>query len=224
MNILEELKPTKWQRVIDLAELAGIDISDWSNYKGGKLRPGANPKYCYEWALVKPNKFVLLNLWYENLRHTGEEIEQCLNIREAGERENSSSPRKARHARAEEAIKLAYKFSLPIRVIILTANSKISPNFDGRQAQAQVKARLLDPVSWSVYSFGEQTGEIVLRRGKLSVTYVDQRSLQHPPNGKVTSHPAIVLVRDRSADIRNFVLNRAKGKCELCGAAGFRKS
>src|SRR3990167_5369497 len=68
MSILEELKPTKNRRVIDLVRAAGVDVSDWANFKGGRKRAASNPKYCYEWAFVTPGQLVVLNLWYAHLR------------------------------------------------------------------------------------------------------------------------------------------------------------
>ena len=46
MPIPIELKPTSQHRVIDLVRQAGVDVSDWSDYKHGAKSPGANPNYC----------------------------------------------------------------------------------------------------------------------------------------------------------------------------------
>ena len=70
MTILKELKPTKKERVIDLVEKAGFDISDWFNYSKGKENPGANPRYCYEWAFYEPKKITLLSIWFTRLEHS----------------------------------------------------------------------------------------------------------------------------------------------------------
>jgi hypothetical protein len=48
MTDLSELKPKKRQRIMDLVEEAGVDITDWANIKRGKKWAAANPKYCYE--------------------------------------------------------------------------------------------------------------------------------------------------------------------------------
>ena len=46
---LEELKLTSHRKVIELVEEAGVDVSDWQNFKGGSGKAASNPKHCYEW-------------------------------------------------------------------------------------------------------------------------------------------------------------------------------
>jgi 5-methylcytosine-specific restriction enzyme A len=62
MSIASEIEPKQHQRVMDLVREAGIDVSDWKNFKGGKQKASVNPKYCYEWSFVGPGKVVALNL------------------------------------------------------------------------------------------------------------------------------------------------------------------
>lgn len=50
---------------MDLAKQAGLDVSDWANYKGN---PASNPKYCYEWALQGSNNVIICNLWFKEMR------------------------------------------------------------------------------------------------------------------------------------------------------------
>jgi len=45
---VEDLKPKERLRVMDLVSEAGIDVSDWANFKGGEGKAASNPKYCYE--------------------------------------------------------------------------------------------------------------------------------------------------------------------------------
>jgi hypothetical protein len=47
MSVLESIRPTTSRRVIDLVQEAGVDVSDWSNFKGGAADAGRNPRYCY---------------------------------------------------------------------------------------------------------------------------------------------------------------------------------
>jgi 5-methylcytosine-specific restriction protein A len=49
MSELSEIAPTALQRIIDLVSAAGVDVSDWGNFKGGIAKAASNPKYCYEW-------------------------------------------------------------------------------------------------------------------------------------------------------------------------------
>lgn len=62
-----ELRPTSKANVIDLVAAAGVDVSDWANFKGGSAKAAVNPRYCYEWAFEQPGKVAALNLWYEEM-------------------------------------------------------------------------------------------------------------------------------------------------------------
>lgn len=55
---LTELKPTDRRLVYDLVREAGIDVSNWSNYKKPAV-PAANPRYCYDWAFEGEDRVVL---------------------------------------------------------------------------------------------------------------------------------------------------------------------
>lgn len=217
MPIPTELKPTEQRRVIDLVRQAGIDVSDWANYERGRENPGANPKYCYEWAFVEPGVQVVLNLWHEAMREVNAGIEQYFNFRGASASQEKSGARKARRRRMEEAVALAYGSGLPVRVIVLDGD---------RQANgkpARVSARLLDPLPWAVTRYNDTTGECILRRGVAASAYADQFSLS-PPDGKSGKREVTATVRERDPEVRRFALQRAKGKCQFCGAPGFQLS
>ncbi len=66
------LYPTSKEQVMNLVKLAGVDVNDWSNFKG--KYPASNPKYCYEWSFIEPGKVVILNLWYDNIIEEGEKL------------------------------------------------------------------------------------------------------------------------------------------------------
>ena len=48
MSKLNDIAPKEHLRVMDLVREAGIDVSDWQNFKGGAEKAASNPKYCYE--------------------------------------------------------------------------------------------------------------------------------------------------------------------------------
>lgn len=173
MTLLSELKPKAYKHIIDLVDQAGVDISDWSNYKKGKTNPGANPKYCYEWAFIEKNKFVVLNLWYESMNEVDGNIQQQLNLRDPASIKLDNGVRKARRKRMEAAIAYAYQEKLPVRVIILDGIRR-----EGKPAgkPANVKARSLDEVPWAVASYNDKTGVAVIRRGMKPMKYADQFS------------------------------------------------
>lgn len=219
MPIPIELKPTTQHRVIDLVHQAGIDVSDWANYEHGAENAGANPKYCYEWAFVQPETLVVLNLWYESMVEVGGGIEQHFNFRDAAAHQEKSGARKARRRRMEEAVAQAYRFGLPVRVIVLDGNRH--PAAEAKAKPSRVSARLLDPVPWAVTTYNQATGKFVLRRGAAASAYVDQFSLPQPPDGKSGKRNVTTAVHDRDPEVRRFALSRAEGRCQLCGSPGF---
>ncbi len=81
MSEISKLRPTKRQRIMDLIKIAGMDVSDWKNFKGGIKRAASNPKYCYSWSFVQPKAVVILNLWYDDLKNHNGRIVQRLGLR-----------------------------------------------------------------------------------------------------------------------------------------------
>lgn len=213
MTLPNELKPRDRLLVIDLVREAGIDVSDWSNYRRS---PGANPKYCYDWAFIQPGKVLVLNLWYDSMHEENSVIEQRFNLRTLLNNETINI-RRARYIRMEKAIKTAYQSGLPVRVIVLDG---IRRNIHNNKP-ASVKKRILDPVRWAVKKYDVLSGDIVVRRGEEITTFVDQFSIV-PPDGHGNRREVKGSVIIRDAAVRNYVLNRAVGKCEICGAEGFK--
>lgn len=83
MPQLSELRPMGQSRIIDLVKAAGVDVSDWGDFKGGEKKAATNPKYCYEWAFIDPiNAVVVLNLWHGEMSEEGQDIIQTINFRE----------------------------------------------------------------------------------------------------------------------------------------------
>src|SRR5690348_12594183 len=108
MPNVDSLAPTKKRRVIDLVRAAGVDVSDWAKFKGGKKRAAVNPRYCYEWAFVEPRKIVVLNIWWDILKEKDGAIWCDLNERESARRAAqlpSSDPRRRRRKRLDDALR-----------------------------------------------------------------------------------------------------------------------
>ena len=212
-----EVIPSQDLRVIDLVEKAGIDVSDWANFKG--KNPATNPKYCYEWAFIA-NDRVVLNLWYEDIvSHDGRWI-QDLSPRAWGRDANGVPLRTNWILRAdkfEKAINIANQNRLPIRVIVCAGKRR--KNGDASATSSQVKMRILDPVSWAVTSYTPTTGACVITRGVEPDAFADQFSNEEtnlPDKYTVTSEQF-----NRDPEIRRQARIRANGKCEFCGATGF---
>lgn len=214
MSTISDLKPTAKHRLMDLLEQTGMDVSDWANSKGGASRAAANPKYCYEWVFINPKKFVVLNLWHDFFQERSNgEVYIELNPRQyAGQ---VSGVESVRAYRGDEALQLAVKEKLPIRVIVITGRRRAQRT----EKASHVEARLLDPVSWRVTQYDWKTGACVLTRG--AEQFIDQFSILNDTGGKSERRAISGHAFDRSPFVRSNVLHRAKGKCDWCGELGF---
>ncbi len=215
MSHLSEILPKARPRLIDLVKAAGVDVVDWGNFTGGEERAASNPKYCYEWSFVQPDKVVVLNLWHEYMEEDEHGIVfDRLNLREIPR--GLSWPRVARAQAFCDAIKVAYAGKLPIRVIVLTRKGDESSS---RKDVSRATGRLLDPVTWTVSEYNENSGECILIRG--GRRFVDQFSIQQEFEHKPERREVTAQIFDRSPIVRNNVLLRANGRCEWCGQSGF---
>lgn len=169
MTFLSKLKPDERRLVIDLVKDAGLDVSDWSNGKGGAKRASTNPKYCYEWSFVQ-GEIIILNLWFNDLRIENGKIIRRINLRERAPT-RAQRPKevmwKSRATKTDDAIQIAYKLQLPLRIII--CDGKKRTKNDSTQKASRVTKRMLDPVSWAVVSYNIKTGDCLLERGRAPV-------------------------------------------------------
>jgi 5-methylcytosine-specific restriction protein A len=218
MSQLDELKPTEKRLVIDLVREAGVDISDWANYKGGARRASTNPKYCYEWCFVESTKVVVVNLWYGDLKESEGIVSVEFNAREES-RKYSKSAWKIRAKKLDQAVQLAAKYQLPIRVIINEGSTQDSNG--PKPGTSRVDYRALDPLPWLVQSYDWKTGKGVLSRGALHGKFVDQFSVPQDFDTPVERQVVTTNQFIRNPAHRTRALQRANGKCEFCGASGF---
>jgi hypothetical protein len=202
---LSEILPTKPQRLIDLVEAAGIDISDWGNFKGGKRNAAKNPKYCYEWSFVRPKKVVVLNLWHDLMEEKdGGIIMRKINMREFASKRNG--PERRRSLDMDNAIQTAIKDKIPIRVVVCGGRRRnIS---DPTEKASHVSKRLLDSVSWTVTAYDSKTGECTLTRGVHR--FVDQFSIQQESAQKPERREVPGQAFVRSSVVRDNVLKLSK--------------
>ena len=172
MTNIADLKPKYKPTVMSLAQEAGLDVSDWGNFKGGKKRAASNPKYCYNWSYIEPGKLVILNLWYSAMKHIDGKIVQNINMRKLVNNKNMKSVWKMRALDMDHHIQVAFKDRLPIRVII---NDGIERKRGDPQGEAaKVKKRALDTEPWSIIDYNIKSGQCVLSRGVNPERFVDQ--------------------------------------------------
>lgn len=205
-----ELVPLIKRRVIDVVRDAGVSVTDWET--------ATDPRYCFEWSFIKPDVLVVLNLWIENMVEVDGDIVQRLNFNDGAAVAEKRTVRGRRRARMEMALAIAQEQQLPIRVIVL-AREPVARLAAGRSSRTS--ARDLDSMPWAVESFDRTTGQAVVLRCGRPPRHADQFSLRPPPDGDAERRDGTKTSTSRSAMVRRFVLERARGKCELCGAVGF---
>lgn len=220
---LDEIKPTKKEVVFDLVQSAGFDITDWIESSNDSRGHKANPKYCYEWSFVEPEKVVILNLWHDMMAIEDGVIIERANFRTDAKSHQGKANRGAWFRRAtkiDEALQVALRENLPVRVII-NDGIKRERGVDDPVA-SRVTARQLDPEPWTITQYDWTTGEHTISRGILSRKFIDQFDLDQAKKvapDKVEKSGSIYV---RDPKVRAAVRVRANGRCEYCGEAGFK--
>jgi 5-methylcytosine-specific restriction protein A len=158
--------------------------------------------------------------------------------------ERNRARSQAHRARAfDRALQLSFRRAMPVRVIVLEGDRRQREELG--KASSTVDSRKLDAESWFMHAYDNDTGNVLLVRGVVLPSvelpaverdvhapsrspdqatrnfdrskYVDQFSAPAPP----TMREATARLRDRSAAVREAVLIRAGGLCELCNEPGF---
>ncbi len=219
---IEQLRPTGRRRVIDLVRDAGIDVSDWSNFKGGAARAATNPKYCYEWSFCVPGQVVVLNVWFQHIKLSKGRIIIEDNLRETVAF-YSGTPGKGMWIKRAEAfdahVSIAAAEGLPVRAII--CDGKVRAKLDKDAKPSKVQSRMLDSAPWAVESYDDVTGSFILKRGALPHRLHDQFEAEETPGSPTETRSVTGSVYVRDPSVRRRVLERAAGQCEWCGELGF---
>jgi hypothetical protein len=144
---------------------AGVDVSQWKNYKGSS--PAANPKYCYNWSFEQPGEVVVVCLWHESLKEENGNVVVRRKPRAYGSvrKGPAAGVWNRRDSDFGNKLELAYRQQLPIKLIVVVGERR-KPT--GAKASV-VKARLLDRAAWAVTEYDYSTGECLLERGKKPV-------------------------------------------------------
>lgn len=208
---IEMLRPQLKPNLMDLLIDAGLDVSSWSNFRGGPDRAASNPKYCYRWSFCEPAKMVVLSIWFEDLKIEDDIIYQDRNIRRIAQ--DLSGPSKRRALDMDHDIQVAWETKTPIRVVICDRNTDMP---------SRITRRMLDPSPWGLRFYDVETGQCRLERGYIREGFVDQFIIQENHNQEVKRRDRTVTEFARSPEIRSRALERARGKCEYCGIDGFR--
>jgi len=244
---LESLRPTRASAVIDLVRRAGVSVDRWYVKADGTpaAMPRSNPAYCYNWAFGGANEPALACLWHASMKIVGAHIELKSNMRDLAvrleriaedidrpvEHRERARPQALRARRLEELVQDCATTGRELRVIVNEGEMRDESSLG--EDSSFVRVRLLDPVAWQVAAFDSITGECTLRRNTKTVParadasqakdtrprFADQHDLlgaDHPDRVLATGS---VVRRDPA--VRQVVLERADGRCELCDAPGF---
>ena len=219
---LEALRPTSKRRLIDLVEYVGIDISDWANYKGGRAKAAANPRYCYNWAFLEGD-LVVLNLWHSSIEAHGPNLilrEELRPGRKVVWTRDRTGPAMSRGLALDTAIRTAFERRLNVRMVIIDGTPRRNASGPG----SVVTGRDLDPVTWGVTAYDTHTGAFKLSRGRQRGKFADQytdedEGMAAPPRRERSS-----FVYERDPRLRKLALTRAQGVCELCARPGFLRA
>jgi hypothetical protein len=158
--VIQSLKPAEHLRIYDLVREAGVDVSDWANYKRPNF-PQTNPKYCYEWAFEAHDRVVVC-LWFEEMQPEGTAVFQKLNYREiAASRRHWNKTQRERAAVMDHAIQFSRIKKVPIRVIVVDGSRRNDADDESRSV---VERRFLDPEPWHVAAY-DADGNCRLQRG-----------------------------------------------------------
>ena len=124
MTDLSALKPTAKPLVIDLVKEAGIDVSEWSDFKGSN--PAMNPKYCYNWSFRRSGELVVALFFHDDLTVSDGEIvhDQNIRLRDGRLGGKGAAQWKKRANELDANLQLAYRDGLPIRAIILQGEKR----------------------------------------------------------------------------------------------------
>lgn len=211
VSALDFLKPTEKPKVIDLVERAGLNVSDWGEYKGGWEKAGANPRYCYEWCFEQYGMYVF-NIWYENMQFDNGHIYQKLNLR--ARPSDVIGIRRVRAIRFDQAVKAAFETGSNPRIIVL--DRKVA-------GEGSATARLLDESPWTVTKYDDSNGDFEIWRGLVPRKEPSGRDIELEEFTEGEARKRFVTHRKREAQLRQRKIEQHKREnagnlfCEVPG-------
>jgi 5-methylcytosine-specific restriction protein A len=244
---LEALRPTRRRAVIDLVSRAGINTKPWYEKKDGTdaATPRSNPAYCYNWAFGGGGEPSLACIWHASLAIDGEHIVMRGNLRdlairleriandptESEKHRERARPQAIRARQLDELLAVAAVANKPMRVVV-NEGSMADESKLGEEVSI-VRVRQLDPLPWNVLHYDKIKGQFELQRaastksgGPVAEAAQPPRPLyadQHDLAGSDTPERVVVvgMAIKRDPVVRQLVLERAEGHCELCNQPGF---
>lgn len=246
---LAKLRPTAKKAVIDLVKAAGIDVASWYTTKDGRpaKSPRSNPAYCFNWCFGTTAEPTVVCLWHgalraeqseiifdDNLRELAEQLDAIADTRGQNEEIVGRARMQARRARAmDEVLGTAFANGRPLRVIVNEGLRRPADMLG--QESSKVELRKLDDADWVVAHYDSQTGaQKLVRKTTISARPVQSEKIvemsEPKPEDRFVDQFSIKAVEGKTVNrfeyprsqlVRERVLTRAGGVCELCGQNGF---
>lgn len=186
--------------------------------------------------------------YQENLRQLALSLDRiAIDRTQPSDDRNRARDQAARARSFDSAVQRAFRRGHPMKLIVNEGIRRALEELG--KGKSTVKLRKLDQADWFVHSYDDVTGDCLLVRGVAGskaapVATGASADLDAPepapavlPSAPPPAVPAYVdqfseptaalqrevtvMVRDRSAAVRERVLRRACGVCELCGEPGF---
>ncbi len=245
---LEALRPTQRKAVIDLVAKAGISTRPWYEKKDGTdvVTPRSNPAFCFNWAFGGGAEPSLACIWHASLSIEGQHILMRGNLRdlairleriandpkEPDKRRERARPQAIRARQLDDLLASTFAAAKPMRVVV-NEGSMADESKLGEEVSS-VRVRHLDPFAWSIALYDTRTGQCELRRSTSirsvptnpeqlqapKPLYADQHDLAGSDTPERIAVSGTVVKRD--PHVRQLVLDRAEGHCELCNQPGFK--
>jgi len=232
-SVLEGLAPTQWQAVMDLVELAGIDVSSWSFTSDGRGvdNPRSNGAYCYNWSFGSPGEGFVLCLWYGNLREdrgrifTGNGVRRhrvALESRLAAPKLSGGQRSRLiqqirRAAEFEYAIEQSWRRNLPLRVIINSGHQQLGEEVE--DGSSRVALRSLDDEPWYIHSNGLDFDFWELVRGVAPGVREDDVALpddlDESPGADDQRRFGLIKARRGQTQFRESLIGAYAGQCAV---------
>lgn len=199
MDINSSLKPSTKERIMDIVEAVGIDVSEW------KASGAANPKFCYRWGFASEDRqLILLCLWYDDCEIDVDGVLQQWNFRDyIRTLESNGGPKAGRAREVDELLQDAWRLKVPIRVAIVDeAERKKMAKQKGEPSKPDF--RELDSAPWHLTRYDMMTGECIMRRAP-STSGMDS-AIDEPQENTLTA----IIESDSSELMEDLLIEAAR--------------
>lgn len=226
-STLESLLPQTKETIYDLLNEAGVSTEKWHWKENGEAAGAikSNGRYCYNWSFGSVREGYVICLWHDDLRVEGNDIVTSHSMIELAEflrsdakkPETSDSQRirgQIQAIRADEfdvAVKDSYYRRMPVSVIIARGN-RHDREIEG-EGSSHVQFRALDPISWYVHQYNDQTGAYLLVRGVVPGDALDNL----PGSENTWKEDALATIKRRrgQTEFRDKLLAAYRKQCAV---------